>query len=141
MKHILIINGPNLNLLGTREPSIYGNTTFDNYLKDLRNEFQEIAIDYMQTNHEGEIIDKLHEVGFTIDGILLNAGAYTHTSIAIADAIKAIQVPVVEIHISNVQAREAYRHQSYIAPVCKGSIVGFGLNSYKLGIIALISAK
>ncbi len=141
MKHILIINGPNLNLLGTREPSIYGNTTFDNYLKDLRNEFQEIAIDYMQTNHEGEIIDKLHEVGFTIDGILLNAGAYTHTSIAIADAIKAIQVPVVEIHISNVHAREAYRHQSYIAPVCKGSIVGFGLNSYKLGIIALISAK
>ena len=117
MKHILIINGPNLNLLGTREPSIYGNTTFDNYLKDLRNEFQEIAIDYMQTNHEGEIIDKLHEVGFTIDGILLNAGAYTHTSIAIADAIKAIQEEYVDYVIINSTSLSASLYKKVVEKV------------------------
>ena len=138
MKHILILNGPNLNLLGKREPSVYGNVSFEEYLTSLREEFNDVKIDYFQSNYEGAIIDKLHEVGFEVDGILLNAGAYTHTSIAIADAVKAINTPVIEIHISNIHAREAYRHHSYLAPVCQGSICGLGLYSYKLGILSFL---
>lgn len=136
MKHILIINGPNLNLLGKRETHVYGNVNFEDYLCKLRAEYANVQIDYFQSNHEGAIIDKLHEMGFSIDGILLNAGAYAHTSIAIADAIRAIEVPVIEIHISNVHAREEYRHHSYLTSVCKGNISGFGLDSYRLGILS-----
>lgn len=131
---ILILNGPNLNLLGRREPSIYGNLTFDEFFKGLKNKYNTIELMYYQSNVEGEIIDKLHEVGFSIDGIILNAGAYTHTSIAIGDAIKGIETPVIEVHISNVQAREEFRHISYIAPNAKGVIAGFGLQSYELAI-------
>ena len=138
MKNICIINGPSLNLLGKRETSIYGTTDFDTYLQELRKSYQDIHIEYFQSNHEGAIIDKLQEIGFTADGILLNAAAYTHTSIAIADAIRAIKAPVIEIHISNIHARETYRQHSFIAPVCKGSISGFGLDSYRLGIEALL---
>ncbi|MBO5960720.1 MAG: type II 3-dehydroquinate dehydratase [Paludibacteraceae bacterium] len=138
MKNICIINGPNLNLLGKRETSIYGTTDFDTYLQELRKSYQDIHIEYFQSNHEGAIIDKLQEVGFTADGILLNAAAYTHTSIAIADAIRAIKAPVIEIHISNIHARETYRQQSLMAAACKGSISGFGLDSYRLGIEALL---
>ena len=140
MKNILIINGPNLNLLGKREPSIYGNQSFEDYLGKLQKEFSGVAvIQYFQSNNEGEIIDKLHENGFSGDGIVLNAGAYTHTSLAIADAVSAISVPVVEVHISNVFNRESFRHHSYLSPVAKGVIVGFGLDSYKLAIQSLIS--
>lgn len=135
-----IINGPNLNLLGNREPSIYGNITFENFLNDLSNTFNHIKIDYFQSNHEGFLIDKLHEWGFDYDGIILNAGAYTHTSIALADAIKAINTPVVEVHISNIHIRESFRNKSFIAPVASGSISGFGLNSYKLALYALIES-
>jgi 3-dehydroquinate dehydratase-2 len=135
--HLIIINGPNLNLLGKREPEIYGSTTFEDYLKDLRKEY-DFSIDYFQSNSEGELVDKLHEVGFSSDGIILNAGAYTHTSVAIADAIKGIKSPVIEVHISNTAAREAFRHTSYIAPVCIGTISGFGLNSYELAVNAFI---
>lgn len=131
---ILIINGPNLNLLGIREKNIYGSSSFEDYLNEIKQQYKEIEIEYFQSNHEGEIIDKLHEAGFSVDGILLNAGALTHTSIALADAISSITSPVVEVHISNVFSREAYRHQSMIAPKCKGSISGFGMNSYRLGI-------
>ena len=134
---IQIINGPNLNLLGTREKDIYGEITFDKYLKLLHEHFQNIQIDYYQSNIEGEIIDKLHEIGFNYDGIILNAGGYTHTSVAIADAIKAIKSPVIEVHISNVFAREEYRHKSLIAPNCIGSISGFGLDSYRLALESL----
>ena len=134
MKKILIINGPNLNLLGKREPSLYGKQDFESFFNELKTEFCEIELSYFQSNVEGEIINKLHEVGFSIDGIVLNAGAYTHTSIAIADAVRGITTPVVEVHISNVFAREEYRHHSYLSEVCKGVIVGFGLNSYKLAI-------
>lgn len=135
-----IINGPNLNLLGSREPSIYGKITFENFLNDLSNTFNHIKIDYFQSNHEGFLIDKLHEWGFDYDGIILNAGAYTHTSIALADAIKAINTPVVEVHISNIHNRESFRNKSFIAPVASGSISGFGLNSYKLALYALIES-
>ncbi|MBO4943875.1 MAG: type II 3-dehydroquinate dehydratase [Muribaculaceae bacterium] len=140
MKRILIINGPNLNLLGRREPGIYGMSTMESCLDSLRNAFPELQIDYFQSNHEGDIIDRLHAVGFdeTLTGIVLNAGAYTHTSLAIADAISAISRPVVEVHISNVHAREEIRHRSMISPVCRGVIAGFGLDSYRLGIEALI---
>jgi 3-dehydroquinate dehydratase-2 len=131
---LLILNGPNLNLLGTREPEIYGKEGFESYLTTLRKQFDTIQIDYYQSNVEGEIINKLHEVGFSYDGIVLNAGAYTHTSIAIGDAIKAITTPVVEVHLSNVFARESYRHESYLTPVCKGCISGFGLKSYELAV-------
>ena len=134
---IQIINGPNLNLLGTREKDIYGEITFEKYLKLLHEHFQNIQIDYYQSNIEGEIIDKLHEIGFNYDGIILNAGGYTHTSVAIADAIKAIKSPVIEVHISNVFAREEYRHKSLIAPNCIGSISGFGLDSYRLALESL----
>ena len=131
---IIIINGPNLNLLGEREKEIYGNLSFESYLEILRNTNKDIIIDYFQSNIEGEIINKLHETGFTYDGIILNAGGYTHTSVAIADAIKAIKTSVVEVHISNIFARENFRHISLIASNCKGSIIGFGLDGYKLAI-------
>lgn len=131
---LIIINGPNLNLLGKREPSVYGSLSFDEYLKKIEKQFPEIEIEHFQSNIEGEIIDVLHKTGFLFDGIILNAGAYTHTSIAIADAVKAIPVPVVEVHISNVFSREDFRHISYLAPNCKGSIIGFGLDSYRLAI-------
>ena len=135
---ILIINGPNLNLLGVREKSIYGDQSFGSYLEELRERYPEIVIDYFHSNVEGEIINKLHEVGFSIDGIILNAGGYTHTSVAIADAVKAIKVPVVEVHISNILAREDYRHISFISPNAMGSIMGFGLDSYRLAIESLL---
>jgi 3-dehydroquinate dehydratase, type II len=131
---IQIINGPNLNLLGVREPSVYGSTSFDDFLPRLRACFPDVQIDYFQSNIEGELIDKLQAVGFQCDGIVLNAGAYTHTSIALADCIQAISAPVVEVHISNVHQREAFRHQSMIAAVCRGVICGFGLDSYRLAI-------
>lgn len=131
---IIIINGPNLNLLGKREPEIYGSTTFDAYFTILKNSFPTLELFYFQSNIEGEIIDKLHETGFEYDGIILNAGAYTHTSIAIADAVKGIETPVIEVHISNVHAREAFRNKSYLAASAKGVICGFGLKSYDLAI-------
>lgn len=131
---IQIINGPNLNLLGTREPSIYGSRSFAELLSELRERFGQLSIEYYQSNSEGAIIDKLHEVGFDYDGVVLNAGAYTHTSVAIADAIAAITAPVVEIHISNVHAREQFRHHSYLARHCKGVICGFGTDSYRLAL-------
>ena len=131
---LIIINGPNLNLLGKREPEIYGAHSFDDYFKVLQNKFSAIDISYFQSNIEGEIIDKLHEVGFSYDGVILNAAAYTHTSVGIGDAVKATETPVVEVHISNVHAREEFRHQSFIAANAKGVIVGFGLKSYDLAI-------
>lgn len=131
---IQIINGPNLNLLGVREPSVYGSTSFDDFLPRLRACFPDVQIDYFQSNIEGELIDKLQAVGFQCDGIVLNAGAYTHTSIALADCIRTISAPVVEVHISNVHQREAFRHQSMIAAACRGVICGFGLDSYRLAI-------
>ena len=135
---LIIINGPNLNLLGVREPSVYGNQTFEQYFAELKKKFSNLTIEYFQSNIEGELINKLHEVGFSYDGIILNAGGYTHTSIAIADAISAIKTPVIEVHISNIYAREAYRHNSLIASKCKGSIGGFGLDSYRLAIESFI---
>lgn len=131
---IQIINGPNLNLLGKREPDIYGYVTFEDFLTDLKNKYPDIIIDFFQSNVEGEIINKLQEVGFSYDGIVLNAGGYSHTSVAIHDAIKAIATPVVEVHISNIFAREEYRHTSLISSACKGSICGFGLDSYKMAV-------
>ncbi len=135
---IHIINGPNLNLLGKREPDVYGNQSFEDFFEKLKNEFPEVQLTYYQSNVEGELINDLHENGFKVDGIILNAGGYTHTSVAIADAVAAIKSPVVEVHISNVFAREEYRHVSLIAGKCVGSISGFGLNSYKLAIIGLM---
>ena len=135
---IIIINGPNLNLLGKREPTIYGNETFEMYFDTLKQKFQHLELHYFQSNIEGEIIDKLHEVGFDFDGIILNAAAYTHTSVGIGDAVKAIQTPVVEVHISNIHAREEFRHHSFIAPNAKGIIVGFGLQGYELAIQSFI---
>lgn len=134
MKKLIIINGPNLNLLGKREPTVYGNVSFEEFLERIKNTFSSVAIDYFQSNIEGDIIDKLHEVGFSYDGIILNAAAYTHTSVGIGDAVKAIETPVVEVHISNTFSREAFRHQSYISPNAKGVILGFGLKSYELAI-------
>ena len=131
---ISIINGPNLNLLGTREPTVYGNQSFQDYYKDLQKRFPQVDFDYFQSNIEGELINRLHEVGFSSDLILLNAGAYTHTSVALGDAIKSIDTSVIEIHISNTFAREDFRHTYYITPVAKGLIIGFGLDSYRLGI-------
>ncbi len=129
-----ILNGPNLNLLGLREPGVYGSESFESYLEGLRKQFPEIEIHYFQSNVEGELINRLHEVGFTSRGIILNAGGYTHTSVALADAVASIPVPVVEVHISNVAARESYRHISLIAPKCKGSIMGLGLQGYRLAL-------
>jgi 3-dehydroquinate dehydratase-2 len=131
---ILIINGPNLNLLGTREPEVYGSESFESYFETLQNQFNTMQLSYYQSNIEGELISKLQEVGFTYDGIIINAGAYTHTSIGIADAIKAITTPVVEVHISNTFSRETFRHQSFISPHSKGVIIGFGLKSYALAL-------
>lgn len=131
---IQIINGPNINLLGRREPGIYGSTSFESYLEELRQRFPQMEIDYYQSNVEGFMIDKIHEVGFSYDGIILNAGAYTHTSIALQDAIRAIKTPVVEVHISNVHTREEFRHRSMISCACRGVILGFGLDSYRLAL-------
>jgi len=133
---IQIINGPNLNLLGVREPEIYGSLTFEDYLQGLVKSFPEIEISYFQSNIEGEIINKLHETGFSFDGIILNAGAYTHTSIAIRDAIKGITTSVIEVHLSNIHARESFRRKSMLAGVCKGIIAGFGMDSYRLALQA-----
>lgn len=131
---IIIINGPNLNLLGKREPETYGNISFDTYFVQLKSNFQNIDLHFFQSNIEGELINKIQEVGFEYDGIIINAGAYTHTSIAIADAISSISTPVIEVHISNTFARESFRHKSFLSKVCKGVIIGFGLDSYKLAI-------
>ncbi len=131
---ILIINGPNLNLLGKREPEVYGSESFESYFETLQNQFNTLELSYFQSNIEGELISKLQEVGFIYDGIILNAGAYTHTSLGIADAIKAITTPVVEVHISNTFSRETFRHQSFISPHAKGVIIGFGLKSYALAL-------
>lgn len=136
---ILIINGPNLNLLGRREPGIYGAISFEEYLVQLRSAYPSVEIEYFQSNHEGDIIDKIHQYGFTADGIILNAGAYTHTSVAIADAIRAVQTPVVEVHISNVHQREEFRHHSYLSAACRGVIIGFGLASYRLALESFVS--
>jgi len=139
---ILIINGPNLNLLGRRETDIYGSRSFEDYFKDLQGQFSSVMqLEYFQSNHEGEILDKIHKVGFEYEGIILNGGAFTHTSIAIADAIAAINTPVVEVHISNVHSREAFRHHSYFSAYCKGVIVGFGLASYELAIHSFLSSS
>ena len=134
---ILLINGPNLNLLGTREKSIYGDKSFETYLKALIIRFPEIEFEYYQSNVEGELINKIHERGFTMDGIIINAGAYTHTSVAIRDAIAGVKTPGIEVHISNLLTRENFRHESIIGPACIGSIMGFGLDSYRLGIEAI----
>lgn len=138
---IQIINGPNLNLLGSREPGIYGKESFSEFIENLKSDYPNIDISYFQSNIEGEIINKLHESGFDYDGIILNAGGYTHTSVSIRDAIKAIKTPVVEVHISNVYAREEFRHKSMLTAVCMGVIAGFGLNSYKLAIESLLFAN
>ena len=135
---IQIINGPNINLLGKREPSIYGSQSFDDYLKVLEMSYPQVEFTYYQSNVEGEMINKIHEVGFDFDGIVLNAGAYTHTSIALQDAIRAVKTPVIEVHISNVHQREEFRHKSMIACACKGVICGFGLHSYRLAVEALL---
>lgn len=132
--NILIINGPNLNLLGKRENTIYGNIAFEDYFLELKSKYQHINLHYYQSNIEGEIISKIQEVGFSFSGIIINAGAYTHTSIGIADAIKAITTPVIEVHISNTYSREEFRHKSYIAPVACGIVIGFGLKSYELAL-------
>ncbi|HLW42788.1 MAG TPA: type II 3-dehydroquinate dehydratase, partial [Flavobacterium sp.] len=129
-----------LNLLGKREPETYGNTAFEEYFKQLERAFPEITLEYFQSNHEGEIVDKLHEIGFQYDGIILNAAAYTHTSIAIADAVRAISTPVVEIHISNIFQRESFRHTSFLSPVVKGIVSGFGMDSYKLALYSFLNA-
>ena len=137
---IVIINGPNLNLLGAREPNIYGNQTFDQYFESLKSDFPQLEFDYFQSNVEGELINIIQREGFSCDGILLNAAAYTHTSVGICDAIKAVNTPVIEIHISNTFSRENFRHKSYVSPVAKGIIVGFGLDSYRLGVESFLKS-
>ena len=134
MKNLIIINGPNLNLLGKREPLIYGDQTFEDYFNNLQKKYSTLNLSYFQSNIEGELIDKLQEVGFTFDGIILNAAAYTHTSVGIGDAVKGITTPVVEVHISNTFSREEFRHHSYISPNAKGIVLGFGLKSYELAL-------
>ena len=134
MKNFIIINGPNLNLLGKREPNIYGDQTFEDYFFSLKKKYPALNLSYFQSNIEGELIDKLQEVGFKVDGIILNAAAYTHTSVGIGDAVKGITVPVVEVHISNTFSREEFRHHSYISPNAKGIVLGFGLKSYELAL-------
>jgi len=138
--NISIINGPNLNLVGKREPAIYGSQSLDNYLQQLADLYPQVNFQCFQSNIEGEIVDQLQQVGFSCDGIILNAGGYTHTSVAIADAVAAITAPVVEVHISNVHGREPFRHHSLLSPVCKGVIAGFGLDSYRLAVEALLKA-
>ena len=135
----MILNGPNLNLLGKREPDVYGSKSFEEYLEELKAKFPEVQLDYFQSNVEGEIIDKLQEIGFSADGIVLNAASYTHTSVGIGDAVKAIETPVVEVHISNTMQREDYRHVSYVSPGAKGVILGFGLKSYELAVRSLLA--
>ena len=135
---VQIINGPNLNLLGSREPDIYGQTSFQTFFEDLQSQYPAIELSYYQSNIEGELIDKMQEVGFTYDGIILNAGAYTHTSIALLDCIRSLTTPVVEVHISNVHAREEFRHKSIISSACRGVIMGFGLNSYRLALEGIV---
>jgi 3-dehydroquinate dehydratase-2 len=136
---IIIINGPNLNLLGKREPDIYGSQTFEDYFASLKSKFPQIEIEYFQSNIEGELIGKIQETGFSYDGIILNAAAYTHTSVGIGDAVKAIETPVIEVHISNTFSREAFRHQSFISPYAKGIILGFGLQSYELALLSFLN--
>lgn len=138
MKRILVLNGPNLNLLGKREPEIYGNRTFEAYFEELKSIFSDTELHYFQSNHEGELLDKIHEVGFNFDGIVLNAGAFTHTSVALGDALGGITTPVIEVHISNVHKRESFRHHSYLSAKAAGVIVGLGLKGYELAIRALI---
>ena len=138
MKKIQIINGPNLNLLGRREPGIYGSRSFEDYLTELRAKYPDVQLDYYQSNHEGDLIDCIHRCGFEADGIVLNAGAYTHTSVALRDALSAVPAPAVEVHISNVHQREEFRHHSLISAVCRGVICGFGLDSYRLAVEALL---
>lgn len=138
--NLLIINGPNLNLLGLREKNIYGSESFEDYFEKLKSEFEAVQFQYFQSNIEGEIVDKIHEFGFKYDGIILNAGAYTHTSVAIRDAISGVTTPVVEVHISNTLSREDFRHKSIIGPVCRGCIMGFGLDSYALAIHSFAGA-
>ena len=135
---LLILNGPNLNLLGIREPGIYGNDSMESYLETLRKEFPQVEIEYFQSNIEGEMIDKMQQVGYSYDGIVLNAGAYTHTSVALHDCIRAINTPVIEVHISNVHTREEFRHKSMISAACKGVICGFGMDSYKLAVFSFL---
>lgn len=138
MKKVLVLNGPNLNLLGVREPGIYGSNSFESYLPQLKAKFPDVEIEYYQSNVEGEMINKIHEVGFSYDGIVLNAGAYTHTSVALHDAIAAITTPVIEVHISNVHQREEFRHHSYISSVASGIIIGFGLKGYEMAVGSLL---
>lgn len=138
---IIIINGPNLNLLGVREPSVYGSESFDAFFEKIKNEYTDLSLTYFQSNHEGVLVDKIQEVGFAYDGIVLNAAAYTHTSVAIADAIAAIQTPVIEVHISNVYAREDFRHHSYISKHAAGVMVGFGLDGYRLALDYFLRRK
>ena len=138
---IQIINGPNINLLGKREPSIYGAVSFEDYLKELKDRYPEVEIDYYQSNVEGEMINKIHEIGFCYDGIILNAGAYTHTSIALQDALRAVTTPAIEVHISNVHQRAEFRHKSMISCACRGVICGFGLDSYRLALEAFLSSR
>ncbi|MGR3810184.1 type II 3-dehydroquinate dehydratase [Jiulongibacter sp. NS-SX5] len=138
MKNILILNGPNLNLLGKREPEIYGNQTFEMYFEELSSKFPEHQLTYFQSNSEGALLDKIHEIGFEYDGIVINAGAYTHTSVALADALSAVTAPAVEVHISNIHAREAFRHHSYLTPKCRGIIAGLGLKGYELAVRSLV---
>jgi 3-dehydroquinate dehydratase II len=134
MKKILILNGPNLNLLGKREPGVYGNQSFEDYFETLKGIFPDTELHYFQSNHEGDLIDKIHETGFSFDGIIINAGGYTHTSIALADALSAVTTPAVEVHISNIHARESFRHHSYLTSRCKGIIAGLGLKGYELAV-------
>ena len=134
MPKILIINGPNLNLLGKREPTIYGSQTFEQYFEGLRTLFADVELHYFQSNHEGALIDKIHEVGFDFDGIVINAGGFTHTSVALADALSAVTTPAVEVHISNIHARESFRHHSFLSSRCKGMICGLGLKGYELAV-------
>jgi 3-dehydroquinate dehydratase-2 len=138
---IVIINGPNLNLLGVREPNVYGNRTFEEYFQKLQTEFAGNELIYFQSNVEGEIVTKIQQHGFDVDGIILNAGAYTHTSVAIRDAIAAVTTPVAEVHLSNILTRESFRHVSMIGPVCRGSIMGFGLESYRLALLYFLSLR
>lgn len=139
MKNILVLNGPNLNLLGKREPHIYGSQTFEDYFEQIKFSYPNVVLHYFQSNHEGQLIDKLHEIGFLYDGIVFNPGGYTHTSVALADAVSAIKAPVIEVHISNTFAREAFRHHSYISGVARGTIIGLGLAGYQLAISFLVN--
>ncbi|MGL1889813.1 MAG: type II 3-dehydroquinate dehydratase [Reichenbachiella sp.] len=138
---ILILNGPNLNLLGRRQPEIYGKETFEDYFQHLKVKFPDVDLEYYQSNHEGALIDKIHEVGFSYDGIVFNGGGYTHTSVALADAVSGVTTPVIEVHISNIMEREAFRHHSYLTPVCDAHFIGMGLDGYKMGVEFLLKKR